>query len=242
MTTVPLDVLAFSPHPDDAELYCAGTLLLHRRAGRRVGITDLTRGELSTRGTPETRAAETAEATRLLRLEHRGNLGIPDSGIRNSPEQRLAVVRELRATRPGIVLLPWHTDRHPDHEHASVLVREALFASGLRRIETVDARGEPQESYRPARAYYYMLSEDFTPDFIVDISAAFDEKLAAIRAYRTQFHTAEAAADGPQTYISTPEFLQSLIGRSQRLGFHVGGRYGEGFAGLQPLRLEVAAM
>jgi bacillithiol biosynthesis deacetylase BshB1 len=242
MNTNALDVLAFSPHPDDAELYCAGTLLLHKREGRRVGITDLTRGELSTRGTPETRAAETDEATRLLGLDHRGNLDIPDGGIDNTAEQRLTVVRELRRLRPRIVLLPWHTDRHPDHEHASVLVREALFASGLRRIESVDAQGRQQEPHRPVRAYYYMLSEDFMPDFIVDISAVFDAKLAAIRAYRSQFHTGGAATDGPRTYISTPEFLQSLIGRSQRLGFHVGGDYGEGFAGLQPLRLEVSAM
>ncbi len=241
MDTPVLDMLAFSPHPDDAELYCAGTLLLRRREGHRVGITDLTRGELSTRGTAESRAAETAEATRILGLDHRGNLGMPDGDVANTPENRLAIVREIRRWRPRTVLLPWHIDRHPDHEHASVLVREALFASGLRRVESFDDSGTRQEEYRPARAYYYMLSEDFTPGFIVDISDVFDTKLAAIHAYRTQFHTG-TSADGPQTYISTPEFLESLIGRSMRLGFHVGGKYGEGFIPLQPLRLEAAWM
>jgi bacillithiol biosynthesis deacetylase BshB1 len=239
--SAPLDVLAFSPHPDDAELYCGGTLLLHTLAGRRTGVIDLTRGELSTRGTGESRAEETADATRLLGLDCRENLGIPDGDIVNTAENRLAVVRAIRRWRPAVVLLPWHRDRHPDHEHASVVVREALFAAGLRRVETADDDGTPQEPFRPARAYYYMLSEDFTPSFIVDISAVFEQKLEAIRAYRTQFHTGEDT-EGPQTYISTPEFLQSLIGRSQRLGFHIGARYGEGFAGLQALRLEATGM
>ncbi|MBE0643290.1 MAG: bacillithiol biosynthesis deacetylase BshB1 [Bacteroidetes bacterium] len=241
MDTLSLDMLAFSPHPDDAELYCAGTLLLLKRDGKRVGITDLTHGELSTRGTPESRAQETTEATRILGLDYRGNLGIPDGDVANTPENRLAIVREIRRWRPHTVLLPWHTDRHPDHEHASILVREALFASGLRRVESFDEEGKRQEEYRPARAYYYMLSEDFTPGFIVDISDVFDTKLAAVHAYRTQFHNG-ASAEGPQTYISTPEFLESLIGRAQRLGFHVGGKYGEGFIALQPLRFEAAWM
>lgn len=237
MDTSFLDMLAFSPHPDDAELYCSGTLLLLKREGKRVGITDLTRGELSTRGTSESRMAETADATRILGLDHRGNLGIPDGNLANTPENRLAIVRELRHWRPRTVLLPWHTDRHPDHEHASVLVREALFASGLRRVESRGDDGTAQEAYRPQRAYYYMLSEDFTPGFVVDVSTVFDTKLAAIHAYRSQFHTPDAV-EGPQTFISTPEFLHSLIGRAQRLGFHVGGKYGEGFQPLQPLRFE----
>ncbi len=241
METDYLDMLAFAPHPDDAELYCAGTLLLHKRANKRIGITDLTRGELSTRGTTDSRREETAEATRILDLDHRGNLGIPDGNVANTPENRLSIVHEIRRYRPRVVLLPWHTDRHPDHEHASALVREALFASGLRRVETLDDDGAQQEAYRPARAYYYMLAEDFTPGFIVDISAVFETKLAAIRAYRTQFHTGEPS-DDPRTYISTPEFLESLIGRSQRLGFHVGGKYGEGFFPLQPLRFNAEWM
>lgn len=237
----PLDLLVFSPHPDDAELYCGGTLLLHKGEGRRTGVIDLTRGELSTRGDLETRAAETAEATRLLGLDCRENLGLPDGNIANTPESRLAVIRAVRHWRPAVVLLPWHRDRHPDHEHASVLVREALFAAGLRRIETTGEDGAPQEAYRPARSYYYMLTEDFTPAFTVDISAVFDAKLAAIRAYRSQFHTG-ATSDGPQTYISSPDFLESLIGRSRRLGFHIGATHGEGFIPLHMMKIEAEMM
>lgn len=233
MSNVPaLDILAFAPHPDDAELYCGGTLLLLKRAGHRTGIVDLTHGELSTRGDPATRARETAEATRILQLDHRGSLGIPDGDIANTAENRLAIVREIRLLRPRAVLLPYPRDRHPDHEHASVLVREALFVAGLRRIETTEADGTPQEAYRPALAYYYMLAHDFEPSFVVDVSAVQEEKLAAIHAYGTQF-SVQDPGDQPATYVSRPAFLESLIGRSRRLGFHIDAEYGEGFIPLQ---------
>ncbi|MCB2205113.1 bacillithiol biosynthesis deacetylase BshB1 [bacterium] len=232
-----LDVLAFAPHPDDAELHCAGTLLLLSQAGRRVGIIDLTRGELSTRGTVDSRAAETAEATRILGLDLRENLDLPDGGLANIPEQRMAVIRALRQWRPATVMLPYFEDRHPDHMHASELVRDAVFASGLAKLKSSDTAGRAQLPWRPARAYYYMLSHDFTPAFIIDISAVFEQKMQAVRAYASQFYTGENE-DGPETYISTPEFLDSLIGRAQRLGFHVGGKYGEGFLPLQPQRFE----
>lgn len=231
-----VDVLTFAPHPDDAELYCGGTLLLLKSKGYRVGITDLTRGELSTRGTVETRAAEAEEASRLLGLDYRGNLGLPDGGIDNSEAQRLTVVKEIRRLRPKTVFLPYMQDRHPDHEQASVLVREAMFASGLRKLVTTDSDGGKQEAWRPDRAYYYMLTHEFEPQAVVDVSAVQETKIAAIRAYATQF-----GLDGstePETYISRPEFLQSLIGRAQRLGFHVGGAYGEGFLPLQLQRFE----
>lgn len=248
METAPLDMLAFAPHPDDAELYCGGTLLLCARDGGRVGIIDLTRAELSTRGTPERRAAETAEATRILGLAYRGNMDFPDGDISNTAGHRMALIREIRRLRPRVVLLPWHSDRHPDHEHASVVVREALFAGGLRRIATDDDAGDAQEAFRPARAYYFMLTEDFTPAFIVDISTVFERKLAAINAYGSQFHSggtqtqSEEMEKGAETYISDPSFLPSLTGRARRLGFHIGGEYGEGFIPLQPLRLRAEWM
>jgi LmbE family N-acetylglucosaminyl deacetylase len=135
------------------------------------------------------------------------------------------------------VLLPYFEDRHPDHVHASRLLRDALFASGLAKVKSTDAGGRPQLPWRPALAYYYMLSHDFEPAFIVDISTVFDSKMAAVRAYASQFHTGEETGEA-QTYISTPQFLQSLIGRAQRLGFHVGGEYGEGFLPLQAQRFE----
>ncbi len=232
-----IDILAFSPHPDDAELYCGGTLMLLKDKGFRTGIADLTQGELSTRGTLESREQETAAASSILQLDGRVNLGLPDGGIVNTPEQRVAVIRALRELRPRTVLLPWHDDRHPDHVHASELVKDALFLSGLVKVSTQDGSGAEQTAWRPPAAYYYMLTKDFEPSLIVDISEAQERKLAAIRAYATQFHTGEEST-GTQTYISTPEFLAGLIGRSQRLGFLVGGKYGEGFLPLQPQRFE----
>lgn len=232
-----VDVLAFSPHPDDAELYCSGTLLLLKDRGFRTAIADLTLGEMSTRGTLESRAAETAEATRLLQLDTRVNLRLPDGAIANTEEQRLEVIRVLRALRPGAVFLPYPEDRHPDHVHASALVKDALFLSGLVKLKTQDSEGNEQTAWRPPAAYYYMLTRDFEPTIIVDVSAAQERKLAAIRAYGTQFFTG-TSDEGAQTYISTPEFLHGLLGRSQRLGFLVGGQYGEGFLPLQPRRFE----
>jgi len=232
-----LDVLAFSPHPDDAELYCAGTLLLLKQQGLRVGIADLTRGELSTRGTEENRAAETAEAARILDLHVRINLDLPDGALANTPEQRLPVVQSLRRLQPRTVLLPYPRDRHPDHEHASELLRDAMYLSGLLKLTSEDAFGVSQRAWRPSSAYYYMLSHDFEPTFIVDISTVHEKKLAAIRAYRTQFHT-ETYMEGPETYVSSPDFLAALIGRSRRLGFLIGAEYGEGFVPLQAQRFE----
>lgn len=232
-----LDVLAFSPHPDDAELYCAGTLLLLKQQGFRVGIADLTRGELSTRGTLENRAAETAEATRILDLHVRINLGLPDGGLANTAEQRLPVVQSLRRFQPRTVLLPYPRDRHPDHEHASELLRDAMYLSGLLKLTSEDTSGAAQQAWRPSSAYYYMLSHDFEPTFIVDVSTVHEQKLAAIQAFRTQFHTGECI-EGPETYVSTPEFLAALIGRSRRLGFLIGAEFGEGFVPLQAQRFE----
>lgn len=235
MTTV--DVLAIAPHPDDAELYCAGTLLVLQQRGYRIGIADMTRGELSTRGTLEQRARETTEATRILGLDLRVNLGLPDGGIANIPEQRHALIRLIRSARPRVLLLPYTRDRHPDHAHTAEVARDAAFLSGLVKIESTDEDGKPQHAWRPPALYHYMLTQDFEPAFIIDISEVFDRKLEAIRAYGTQFHTG-TAMDGPSTYISSPEFLDALIGRSRRLGFLAGGTHGEGFATVQPLRLE----
>lgn len=232
-----IDILAFSPHPDDAELYCGGTLMLLKDKGFRTGIADLSRGELSTRGTLESREQETWNASTILQLDFRASLDLPDGGIASTDEQREVVIRLLRDLRPKTVLLPWYEDRHPDHVHASGLVKDAMFLSGLVKYRTQYPNGEEQMAWRPPAAYYYMLTKDFEPSLIVDISEAQERKLAAIRAYATQFHTGEEST-GTQTYISTPEFLAGLIGRSQRLGFLVGGQYGEGFLPLQPQRFE----
>lgn len=232
----PISSVAFSPHPDDAELYCAGTLAALARAGHSTGIIDVTRGELSTRGDLATRARETAAATEVLGLAARANLGIPDGDIVNSVEHRLRVVRLLRAWRPAMVFLPYPVDRHPDHGNTSVLVREAVFAAGLAKVET-EVGGVAQAPHRPAKMWYYMLSEDFTPQVIVDVSATQTVKEAAIRCYASQFWTGagDASESGLQTYISSEGFFEGLRGRARRLGFVIGAEYGEGFIAVQPL-------
>ena len=240
MTEQQVDIIAFAPHPDDVELHCSGTLMLLAEQGFRTGIVDLTRGELSTRGGLETRAQETAEATRILGLHARENLGIPDGCIENTPGNREKVIRSLRRYRPTTVLLPYFRDRHPDHENAARLIKEAVFFSGIEKIITEDD-GVTQAAHRPSQAFYYMMAQDFDPAFIVDVSGVFDRRLMAIRAYATQFHTGEAA-DGPETYISTPDFMEAMVGRARRLGFLAGGRFGEGFLPVYAFGLEASAM
>ncbi|NOY05705.1 MAG: bacillithiol biosynthesis deacetylase BshB1, partial [Chlorobi bacterium] len=236
-----IDVIAFAPHPDDAELYCAGTLALLKKEGKSIGIADITRGELSTRGSLVTRETEVREASRILDLDLRLNLDIPDGNIENSLENRTRVVAVIRRYRPRLVLLPYYVDRHPDHVHASALVQESLFYSGLEKFADKNF-GTP---YRPLRALYYMLAEDFSPQFIIDVSETFDKRLEAIRAYRSQFSTPghEDNVDiEPETYVSRPDFVESIIARARRLGFLAGGKYGEGFRAVQPLVLRAACL
>jgi N-acetylglucosamine malate deacetylase 1 len=235
------DVLVFSPHPDDAELYCGGTILSLLASGFRVGIIDVTRGELSTRGNLRTRAAETRSASNALGISLRENLRIPDGNVENSTANRLRAIRVVRKHRPSTILLPYPSDRHPDHGNTSTLVREASFQSGLSNIASID-RGIPQSAFRPDRAFYYMLTDDFRPTLIVDISAAFERKMDAIRCYRSQFHTGGDATNGPQTFISTPDFMESLVARSRRLGFLIGGKYGEGFEPVQAFGVSASAL
>lgn len=231
------DVLIFAPHPDDAELYCGGTILSLAASGFPIGVIDVTRGELSTRGTPRTRAAETRAATRMLGLTVRDNLGIPDGAVENTDANRRAVIRAIRRHRPATILLPYPVDRHPDHGNTSALVREASFQSGLARIATTD-RGAAQKPFRPSKLFYYMMTDDFRPSLIVDISAFFDRKMEAIRCYASQFE----ASGGPRTYISTPDFMEALIARSRRLGFLIGATHGEGFEPVQAFGIEAATL
>jgi N-acetylglucosamine malate deacetylase 1 len=215
-----LDLLAFSSHPDDAELGCGGTLIAEAARGKRTGIVDLTLGELGTRGTPETRMQEALDAGRLMGLSVRRNLGMADGFFRNDRESQLAVIQQLRDLQPDIVLCNAPVDRHPDHGRGAELVSEACFLSGLRKIETVDDAGEPQAPWRPRLVYHYIQDRLLTPDFIVDISGHWQTKLEAILAYRTQFF--DPSATEPNTYISSPEFLRFLESRAREMG-HLGG-------------------
>ncbi|RNI30725.1 bacillithiol biosynthesis deacetylase BshB1 [Rufibacter latericius] len=225
-----LDLLAFASHPDDAELGCVGTLLAHKAQGKKVGVVDLTRGELGTRGTPETRAQEAADSARILDLDARENLGLADGFFRNDEEHQRIVIQAIRKYQPEIVLMNAIHDRHPDHGRGSQLVSEACFYSGLRRIVTLDQQGNEQEAWRPKAVYHYIQDRFISPDLVVDITPYWEKKVEAIRAFKTQFFTQETAdSNEPATYISSPEFLRFIEARALELGHAIGTTYGEGF-------------
>ena len=220
----PLDVLALAAHPDDVELCAGGTMCLLAEGGYRTGIVDFTRGELGTRGTPETRMEEAAAAAEILGLAARVNLGLPDGRIENTRDNQLAVIRAVRRYRPQIVLVTAERVRHPDHGDATRLATDALFYSGLAKIETEDG-GTPQEPWRPHHVLHYMQALDFEPTFVVDVSSVWERRQRALLAYETQFYTGRD--DGPQTYISNPDFLAWVESRARVFGYRVGATYGE---------------
>lgn len=222
--TAPLDVLALAAHPDDVELCAGGTMCLLAEQGYRTGVVDFTRGELGTRGTPETREEEAARASEILGLVARENLGLSDGDIRNTPETRLPLIRLIRRYRPQIVLINAPEDRHPDHPAASRYATDALFYSGLAKIETEDG-GAAQEPWRPPHVLHYMQSIPFEPSFVVDVSDVWERRMDALLAYRTQFYTGES--DGPQTFISNPAFLEWVEARARTYGYRIGATYGE---------------
>lgn len=221
-----LDILAFGVHPDDVELSCAGTLMTEMAHGKKVGIIDLTRGELGTRGTPHTRKEEAEEAARIMGIEVRENLGMRDGFFLNDEAHQLQIIRKLRQYQPEIVLCNAVEDRHPDHGRSSRLVSDSCFLSGLRKI-TTELEGVEQQAWRPKYVFHYIQDRYLNPDFVVDVSAVFDRKVQAIRAYGTQFHNPEL--DEPQTYISTPGYLDSVIYRHKMFGKMIGVDYAEGF-------------
>lgn len=223
-----LDILAIGVHPDDVELGCSGTLIKEIKRGKKAGIVDLTQGELGTRGTIETRYAEAAEAARIIGVEVRENLRMRDGFFRNDEEHQLQLIRILRKHQPDVVIGNILQDRHPDHGRAGHLISDACFLSGLRRIETLDESGKPQERWRPKYFLQYLQDWYHEPDFLIDISDVFEERMEAIRAYGTQFNSS-SEQDGPQTYISTPDFLDSVIARARMLGKRIGVKYAEGF-------------
>ena len=209
-------------HPDDAELSCAGTILKHIAAGKKVGIVDFTRGELGTRGTPEIRLQESADATKILGLHARENLGIRDGFFRNDEETQLKLIEVIRKYQPDIVLANALEDRHPDHGKGAQLAIDACFLSGLRQIKTGDL-----PAWRPTQVYHYIQDRYLEPDFVVDISAHWDQKEAAIRAFKSQFFDPNSVE--PASYISSPEFLNFIQARAMEMGHKIGVKYGEGF-------------
>lgn len=225
----PLDVLALAAHPDDVELCAGGTVCLLARQGYRVGIVDLTRGERGTRGTPEGRVEEARAAAEIIGLAARENLGIPDGRIENTEANRQKVIRVVRRYRPPVVLVGAPECRHPDHGAATRLSTDALFYSGLRKIETFEDEGTPQEPWRPSHVLHYMQAIPFEPTFVVDVSGVWEERVAALQAFTSQFFNPdyEPEEDEPETYISNPDFLKWVEARARAYGYRVGATYGE---------------
>jgi len=222
-----LDILAFASHPDDVELGCAGTLIAHIAAGKSAGIIDLTEGELGTRGTPEVRMAEAAAAAKIMGVAVRDNLKMADGFFKNDREHQLQIVQKIRRYRPELVIANALHDRHPDHGRGSELVTEACFKAGLRMIRTTDAQGNEQEAWRPKVVYHFIQDRMITPDLIVDVTPFWEKKMETIRAFKSQFYNPDDTS--PNTYISSPEFLNFVESRAQELGHAIGVKYGEGF-------------
>ncbi len=223
-----LDLLAFGVHPDDIELSCAGTLLIEKKNGKKVGIIDLTQGELGTRGTAQTRKEEAINSAGILGVDVRENLEMADGFFRNEEENQRKIIKVLRKYKPEIILCNALEDRHPDHGRSAALVNDAAFLAGLQKIKTTGENSEEQEAWRPKYVFHYIQDRYFEPDFVIDISKVFDKKIEAIGAFSTQFFNGELS-DGPQTYISSPEFLESVINRSKMFGKMIGVKYAEGF-------------
>jgi len=224
-----LDLLAIGVHPDDVELSCSGTILNEIKRGKKAGIIDLTQGELGTRGTIETRYAEAAKAAEIMGVHVRANLKMRDGFFRNDEEHQLQLIQAIRTYQPEVVLGNALEDRHPDHGRAGQLISTACFLSGLAKIETTDFNGKPQQRWRPKYVLHYLQDWYHEPDLVVDISDVFEQRMKAVEAYATQFHNPDTGENGPQTYISTPDFLESIIGRARMLGKKIGVKFGEGF-------------
>jgi len=232
-----LDILAITAHPDDVELCCAGTLLAQMALGKKVGIVDLTRGELGTRGTPEGRIQEALNAAGILNIDVRENVGIADGFFKNDEEHQKRIIPFIRKYQPDIVLTNAIHDRHPDHARGAQLVADSCFYSGLRMIETFDQDGNAQQAWRPKNVFHSIQDRYVQPDFIVDITDFHDQKIQAIRAFKSQFFDPDynASSGEPQSYISSPEFLNFIIARAQEMGHAIGVQYGEGFTSYRKL-------
>jgi len=229
---VTVDVLAVGAHPDDVEIGIGGLLHKLARQGLRIGILDLTRGEMGTRGTVEERLVESTEAARVLGVVRRENAGLPDAGIHNTPEQQRVVIPFLRSFRPKVLFITMAPDRHPDHEAAHYLVRDANFFAGLARVEG----GLPP--HRTPRVYHYHpYFEAALPHLVVDISDSFETKREALRAHASQFFNPDY--DGPPTYISSKSFWDSVQTRAAYWGSRIGVAYGEALYGTHPLGVDI---
>jgi bacillithiol biosynthesis deacetylase BshB1 len=221
-----LDILAVGAHPDDVELGCGATLVKEISLGKKVGILDLTRGELGTRGSAEIRDQEAKNAAEILGVEIRENLAFSDGFFINDKSHQLEIIKIIRKYKPNVVLCNAFKDRHIDHSKGSKLVSDACFLSGLVKIET-QLNGKVQDAWRPKQVYHYIQWENLTPDFVVDVSGFIDTKLAAVKAYSSQFYNPNSTE--PSSPISSKNFLDSIVYRAQDLGRLIGTTHAEGF-------------
>lgn len=221
-----LDILVIAAHPDDAELACSGTILAHVAKGYKVGILDLTQGEMGTRGTPEIRLMESEAATKIMQLSARENLGFKDVFFKDDEWHQLEIIKIIRKYRPEIVLANAVSDRHPDHGKGSELASKACFMSGLRRIET-EIDGISQSAWRPKFVYHYIQNNYIKPDFVVDITPYWEKKVESIKAFKSQFY--DPNSKEPQSFISSADFLDFIEARAREFGHAIMVKYGEGF-------------
>jgi bacillithiol biosynthesis deacetylase BshB1 len=221
-----LDILAFGAHPDDVELGCGGTIAKEIALGKKVGIIDLTRGELGTRGSKEIRDEEAKMAAKILGVSVRENLNMRDGFFANDEWHQLEIIKMIRKYQPEIVLCNAIEDRHIDHGKGGELVSEACFLSGLIKIETQYNEGS-QQVFRPKLVYHYIQWATITPDFVVDITGYNEKKMEAILAYGSQFY--DSNSEEPETHITSKNFFESISYRAKDLGRLIGTDYAEGF-------------
>lgn len=221
-----LDVLAVGAHPDDVELGCGATLAKEISLGKKVGILDLTRGELGTRGSAEIRDQEAKNAATILGVEIRENLAFSDGFFSNDKAHQLEIIKIIRKYKPNIVLCNAFDDRHIDHSKGSKVVSDACFLSGLVKIET-HLNGDIQDAWRPKQVYHYIQWKNLEPDFVVDVSGFVETKLSAVKAYSSQFY--DPNSKEPSSPISSKNFLDSIVYRAQDLGRLIGTSHAEGF-------------
>ena len=221
-----LDILAFAAHPDDVELAASATLMRHIELGYKVGIIDLTQGELGSRGTIETRYEEAKVSSEIMGIHARMNLKMADGFFEINESNKRLIIEQIRRFRPKIVLANGIRDRHPDHGRASQLVSEAAFYAGLVKIET-SWEGSQQQAHRPNAVYHYIQDYSIKPDFVVDATPYFDRKMKAIQAFKTQFFNPESTE--PDTPISGETFMEFIKSRARDLGRPAGFEYAEGF-------------
>lgn len=231
-----LDILAIAAHPDDVELACSGILMKHIDDGKKVGVIDLTMGELGTRGTPELRFQEAAAASEIMGIHARDNLRMADGFFMNDAAHQLQVIKAIRTYQPEILITNALKDRHPDHGRAAQLVIDSSFKAGLRKIQTIDHKGTLQAAHRPKVIYHFIQDTYIEPDIVVDVSAYIERKKAAILAYSSQFYNPDSNTKSkkkgvdkePQTFISQKGFFERLFSRLEMWGRHAGFAYAEG--------------